>query len=108
MISPLARHDAAAAAGSKTASLLPPQQMETLKKKSQEFEALFLSEMMGHMFSGVEVDDTFGGGRGEEIFRSLMINEYSQNIAKSPQGIGIADHVQRAMLEMQANAGAGQ
>jgi flagellar protein FlgJ len=97
---------AQAAAAHKSAAPLPPQQMAALKKNAQEFEAMFLSEMMGHMFEGVEVDDTFGGGRGEEIFRSLMINEYSQNIAKSPQGIGLANHVQQAMLEMQAKMNA--
>lgn len=85
---------------------LPPRQMAQVKEKAQEFEAMFLSEMMGHMFSGLEVDETFGGGKGEEIFRSLMINEYSNNIAKSPKGIGLADHVQKAMIEMQSKMNA--
>ena len=42
----------------------------------------------------------FGGGQGEEMFRSMMFDEYGKQIAPSG-GIGIADMVQKEILRMQ-------
>ena len=67
---------------------------------AEEFEAVFLSQMLGHMFSGIRTDGFFGGGQSEGMFRSLMINEYGRLISQSG-GIGIADAVMAEMLEMQ-------
>lgn len=71
-----------------------------IKAASKDFEAMFVSEMLGHMFSGVDVDPEFGGGKGEEMFRSMMVEEYGKMIAKGP-GIGVSDQIQRAMIELQ-------
>lgn len=72
-----------------------------MKKAAQDFEAMFVSQMMNTMFEGVEVDPVFGGGHGEEMFRSMLVNEYSQQIAHGP-GLGISDQIQKAMIEMQS------
>ena len=32
------------------------------------------------MFSGISTDGPFGGGEGEEMFRSLMIDQYGKAI----------------------------
>jgi peptidoglycan hydrolase FlgJ len=71
-----------------------------IRKAAQEFEAMFVSEMLGHMFEGVGTDPMFGGGKGEEIFRSLLVNEYGRKVAEGP-GIGISGQIQRMMIEMQ-------
>jgi len=42
----------------------------------------------------------FGGGNGEAVYRSLLLQEYSKVAAKSG-GVGIADAVQREMLRAQ-------
>ena len=34
----------------------------------------------GLMFSGIQTDGLTGGGQGEEMFRSMMINEYGKAI----------------------------
>ena len=52
------------------------------------------------MFSGLGDDKLFGGGEGENIYRSLLIQEYSKVAAKSG-GVGIADAVQREILRAQ-------
>jgi Rod binding domain-containing protein len=78
-----------------------PQQMERTREAAEEFEAVFLSQMMAHMFSGIEVDPTFGGGKGEEMFRSMMVEEYGKNFVDKG-GIGIADQVQAKLIEMQS------
>jgi Rod binding domain-containing protein len=75
---------------------------ETAKRVGQEFEALFLSEMLGPVFESSDTDGLFGGGEGEKIFRSMMVQEYGKAIAQSG-GVGIADAVQREILRMQEN-----
>ncbi|HYD97784.1 MAG TPA: rod-binding protein [Alphaproteobacteria bacterium] len=73
---------------------------EAARKAGVEFETMFLAQMMAPMFDTVGVDDTFGGGFAEEQFRSLLTNEYAQQIARG-RGVGIADAVAREMLRMQ-------
>ena len=55
--------------------------------------------MMEPMFQGLKTDGMFGGGQGEQVFRSLMIQEAGKDIARSG-GIGIADQVYREILRM--------
>ncbi|HEY9536151.1 MAG TPA: rod-binding protein [Kiloniellaceae bacterium] len=75
---------------------------ETARRVAEEFEALFLSEMLAPVFESTETDGLFGGGEGEKIFRSMMVQEYGKAIARSG-GVGIADAVQREILKMQEN-----
>ncbi len=67
---------------------------------AQEFESVFLSEMLSHMFSGVKPDSLFGGGHGEEMWRSFLVQEYAKITARSG-GIGVADHVKREIIKLQ-------
>jgi Rod binding domain-containing protein len=69
-------------------------------KVAQDFEAFFLAQAMDAMFAGVETDKLFGGGGGENVYRSLLSQEYAKVAAKSG-GVGIADAVQREILRMQ-------
>jgi flagellar protein FlgJ len=71
-----------------------------VKEVAQEFEAFFLSQMLEHMFAGIEVDGMFGGGYGEGVYRSLMIQEYGKTLSKAG-GIGIADMVGRELMRLQ-------
>ena len=72
-------------------------------KAAQDFEAVFINEFLGAMFEGIETDGPFGGGPGEAIFRSLMIEQYSKTIA-SQGGFGLADAVKRQLLSAQEHA----
>ncbi len=49
------------------------------------------------MFEGIKTDGPFGGGYGESMFRSLMIEHYSKTIADQG-GFGLADQVKREIL----------
>lgn len=73
---------------------------EKIRKSAQEFEAFFLSQMVGHMFEGIDVNAQFGGGQGEAVYRSLMVQEYGRTLSKAG-GVGIADMVGREMMRMQ-------
>jgi Rod binding domain-containing protein len=66
---------------------------------AEEFEALFLTEMLNPIFDNLE-SGPFGGGPGERIYRSLLVREYASGIARSG-GLGIADAVQREILKLQ-------
>ena len=71
-----------------------------IDEKAKDFEAVFIHQMLEHMFEGVSTEGEFGGGQSEEIYRSFMLDEYSKVIVKSG-GIGVADHVKREMLSLQ-------
>jgi peptidoglycan hydrolase FlgJ len=70
------------------------------KKVAQDFESVFISQMLGQMFEGIPTDGPFGGGQGEAMFRSLMLDEYGKQIA-AQGGIGIADAVTKELLKHQ-------
>ncbi len=74
-----------------------PSEMDTV---ARDFEAVFLTEMMRPMFESVEVDSMFGGGRAEEIFKSMLLNEYGKSLANDG-GIGMASHVKDTLIKMQ-------
>ena len=67
---------------------------------AKEFESVFVSQMLGSMFSGIKADETFGGGQGEEMFRSMMIDKYADGIV-AQGGFGLAASVKAQMLKMQ-------
>ena len=73
---------------------------EDALKVGRQFESMFLSEMLQPMFAGLKTDGLFGGGHGEQMFRSLQIDEYAKGLTASG-GIGIAAAVQREILRMQ-------
>ncbi|MGH7032220.1 MAG: rod-binding protein [Stellaceae bacterium] len=78
---------------------------DAAKKAGQDFEAFFLSQAFENMFSGIDTDPLFGGGKGESVYRSLLLHEYSKVAAKSG-ATGIGDEVTREILRMQENPGA--
>ena len=73
---------------------------EEARKVAEDFESFFVAQMFEYMFSGIETDGPFGGGHGEKIFRSLLIQEYGKVIG-GQGGLGIADAVERDLLLLQ-------
>ncbi len=71
-----------------------------IDKSAQDFEAMFATQMLQPMFEGVGVDPTFGGGHGEEVMKSFMLQEYGKIIAKTGK-LGIAHQVKTEMLRIQ-------
>ncbi|HEY2658830.1 MAG TPA: rod-binding protein [Caulobacteraceae bacterium] len=71
-----------------------------IKKTATDYEASFLSTMLGEMFQGVDTPSPFGGGEGEAAYKSFMTEAYAKQMAKGG-GIGVAAAVQREMLKMQ-------
>jgi len=81
-------------------SSLPARTVAQAKQAAQDFEAQFLSQMIGHMFTGIKSDGMFDGGQGEEMFRSMMYDEFGKIMARNG-GVGIAAAVERDLLKAQ-------
>lgn len=73
---------------------------EQARHVAQQFERMFISEMLGPMFQGLETDGPFGGGNAEATFRPMLLDQYADAITKGG-GIGIADSVMKEILKMQ-------
>ena len=73
---------------------------DATKAAAKEFEAVFISQFLGSMFEGISTDGMFGGGQGEQIFRSMMLEQYGKKLA-AQGGFGIADAVTRSLLQHQ-------
>jgi flagellar protein FlgJ len=67
---------------------------------AEEFESVFLNEMLAPMFEGLSTDGLGGGGVGEEMFRPMLIDRYAQAITHAG-GIGIADEIMGELTRMQ-------
>ena len=83
--------------------LQAPLASDEVRRAAQEFEAVFISQMMAPMFEGLESDELFGGGPGEDIYRSVLVEEYGKSIARAG-GIGLSDVIQREILRLQEAA----
>ncbi len=83
-----------------TSDFIKAKNAERAKDAAQEFEAVFLSEMLKPMFDGLETNEVFGGGKSEEIFRSMMIDEYGKEIADKDI-TGIQTQVMNKLIEIQ-------
>lgn len=73
---------------------------ERINEVAQDFEAEFISQMLGSMFTTLDSKDSLGGSDEEGQYQSLLMNEYGKLIARTG-GIGVADQVKREMLRMQ-------
>ena len=71
-----------------------------IRETAENFEASFLSAMLQEMFKEVQVSEPFGGGEGEDLFKSFMTDAFSKQIVKSG-GVGLSDAVAREMLKLQ-------
>ena len=76
-----------------------PEQLARITKVSRDFESSFLSIMLGEMSAGVK-SSSFGGGEGEDAFKSFM-NEAMAKSMTAHGGIGLAPKLQSEMLRMQ-------
>lgn len=74
---------------------------EEVRRAAEEFESMFLSEMMGPMFEGLDTEGLGGGGMGEQIFRPMLVEQYAKAISQAG-GIGLADSIVAELNRLQA------
>jgi Rod binding domain-containing protein len=76
-----------------------------LDEAAQDFEAVFLTQMMQAMFAGLSGDGPLGGGEAGGAWRSMLADQYGRSVAAAG-GIGLADHVRRELLALQQQSDA--
>lgn len=78
----------------------PPAVTARMRETADAFEASFLSQMLKPMFDSLKTDGPFGGGEGEQAWRSFLVDAMAAQTVKAG-GIGLADQVVSQMLKMQ-------
>lgn len=75
-------------------------------KAAKDFESMFMSQMLQPMFEGMSNDPIFGGGHGEQVMRTFLVQEYGK-IAAQGGHLGIAAEVKNEMIKAQAATSQG-
>jgi Rod binding domain-containing protein len=91
---------AAASNTSAAFSAAPAQTQAQVMKSARDFEAVFSTEMLSPMFEGIEVDPTFGGGHGEEMFRTMLLDQYGKQMAAN-DSLGMVHQIADTLLKIQ-------
>jgi len=68
-----------------------------LRKISEDFESLFLGIVIKSMRQTVQKSGLMDGGNGEDIFRSMLDDEYAKIMA-AERHTGIADNIEEFLL----------
>lgn len=71
-----------------------------MRQAAEEYEAVFISQMLQPMFEGIKTDGPFGGGHAEGIYRSMMVSEYGKAMTQRG-GVGLADALMQSLLKTQ-------
>ena len=71
-----------------------------IEKTAKDFEASFLSVMLGQMFKDVGAQAPFSGGHGEAAFKSFLGDAMAKQMVQHG-GVGLADRVTQEMLKLQ-------
>ena len=90
----------AAALDPRAATARPNPAADGVVTAAENFEAVFLAQMLAPMFETLETDGPFGGGSAEKIYRTFMVQEYGKVVARAG-GVGIADRVASELLKLQ-------
>lgn len=75
----------------------------SMARAAQDFEAMFLSQLLQPMFENVDMSPMGGDSPGSGVYKDMLVKEYGKAIADAG-GIGIADEVRQEMLRMQEQA----
>ena len=66
-----------------------------LYKACQDFESLFIKQMLDAMRKTVDKqDDLLGGGMGQDIFEGMLYDEYARKMSETAQ-FGLAEMIYR-------------
>jgi murein DD-endopeptidase MepM/ murein hydrolase activator NlpD len=78
-------------------------QKQALKKVSQEFEAIFIGQLLKVMRETIEESGLFGGGFGKSIYTELFDQEISLSMARRG-ALGISDLLYRNLADKAPDA----
>ena len=72
-------------------------------RAAKEFESVFMAQMLKPMFAGLKTDGLFGGGKGEDFMRDLLIQEYGKAMVGA-DGFGLSSAIRDQMIRTQEMA----
>lgn len=72
------------------------------KKVSQDFEAMVVAMMLKSMRETVGKDKLTGGGHGEDVYRSLLDQEYAAVSVKRGGGMGLAKMIEKDIIRQES------
>lgn len=81
---------------------LTEKQRQQAKKVSQDFEAMLVGMMMKSMRATVGKDTLTGGGHGDEVYRSMLDQEYAAASVKRGGGMGIAKIIEKDIIRQES------
>jgi flagellar protein FlgJ len=81
---------------------LTEKQRQQAKKVSQDFEALFVGMMMKSMRATVGKDKITNGGHGEEVYQSILDQEYAAASVKRGGGLGLAKVIEKDIIRQES------
>ncbi len=87
---------------SRSGSALSEKQRLQAKKVSQDFEALMVGMMMKSMRETVGKDKLTGGGHGEDVYRSMLDQEYAAVSVKRGGGLGLARIIEKDIIRQES------
>lgn len=103
----LSQRKITAAAGELTRQTAQPQpagmtteKMTEIRETAKTFEGILLGQLTTIMLQTVPVDEDFGGGSAEEMYRGMMAEEIGQEMARSG-GLRLSDALVRQMIALQ-------
>ena len=70
-----------------------------LRRAAEEFEGVFLAQVLGQLTTGLGAPGVSGGGR-DDPFASMLRDEYAKAVGRSG-GIRLADAVARELMRAQ-------
>lgn len=87
----------------KPGSTLSASQIGKVRQQAEELEGVFLNTLTKTMFESVKSENGFGGGFGEETWRSMQSEQLAASMAQNG-GLGIADQLMGDLLTLQEAA----
>jgi flagellar protein FlgJ len=77
-----------------------PVKTDALRDAAEQFEAVFLAQMLATITKGLGSEQLFGGGPEQSFFHDMFTDEVAKLISRSG-GVGVADAVLQEMLKAQ-------
>lgn len=86
------------AIGPQQAPTISTSERAQLRKATQEFESMFLNIVLKSMRDSVQKSGFIDGGNAEEIYKSMLDQEYAKSLAEQGS-TGLAAAMERQLLE---------
>jgi flagellar protein FlgJ len=78
--------------------VLQEKDKQAVKKVARDFESVFIGMMFKSMRETVGKDSLTGGGHGEEVYRSMLDQEYAKAACEG-QGMGLAGLIEKELTK---------